>query len=489
VKDLADDEMAENWTYGYDLLNRLTEVRKNGTIVGEYGYDPVGLRVIKKKYVNGVFSEKTHYVFQGLEPIYTKNVTTGKVKSYVYALGRVITRVDGVVGDTAVKKYWYHSDQVGSVKAVTNQAGNIVWNADYLPFGQQYMKNKLDPEFEEDDLGFTGKGYDADVGLSYFNARWYDADTGRFISEDPVGDPSNPNLYTYGRNNPLSFIDPTGLETSNPGHLSTNTAGAYGYDNGSGGVPKGGPSWVIPGAMESKDKDGNRIWIWGNLTNGIFSTNTPMSDFEIWSLFLENGFVDGVFCQTPGDLEEPGSVHFRNINWKSESEIEQEMIEKDRAMYRLEQVNYEKPTKQGLYVKDKDGNWVKLNFDFTGLKNKSPLELQQILKNVVGEMETYDLYNNTNINNKVLKLAGLDIRRDFDLTIRFKQINSNMINTKITILQSDAIYMKDKHFKNFISFKGTTTNYYIRENEYHGTRYFNAEYNGQDYKYSVDTLL
>jgi RHS repeat-associated protein len=229
-------EGVEYCTYKYDLLNRLTEVRKNGTIVGEYGYDPVGLRVVKKKYVNGVFSEKTHYVFQGLEPIFEKRIKEGqadRIQSFVYALGRVIARVDGAIGDTAAKKYWYHSDHVGSVKAVTNQAGNIVWNADYLPFGQQYMKNKLDPEFEEDDLGFTGKGYDADVGLYYFNARWYDSDTGRFISEDPVRDPSNPNLYTYCRNNPLTNIDPTGLESTNPGHLSTNTAGAYGYDNGS----------------------------------------------------------------------------------------------------------------------------------------------------------------------------------------------------------------------------------------------------------------
>jgi RHS repeat-associated protein len=129
----------------------------------------------------------------------------------VYAGTKLFARADGVIGDTTAKKYWYHTDQVGSVKAVTNQTGVVVWKADYLPFGQQYMKNKLGLDFEEDDLGFTGKGYDADVGLYYFNARWYDADTGRFISEDPVADPNNPNLYTYGRNNPLKFNDPTGF--------------------------------------------------------------------------------------------------------------------------------------------------------------------------------------------------------------------------------------------------------------------------------------
>jgi RHS repeat-associated protein len=335
----------EYWTYKYDLLNRLTEVRKNGTIVGEYGYDPEGLRVVKRAH-----GETIHYVFQGLEPIYTKNLTTGKVKSYVYAGTKLFARVDGVIGDTNAKKYWYHTDQVGSVKAVTNQAGAVVWNADYLPFGQQYMKNKLDSTFEEDDLGFTGKGYDSDVGLYYFNARWYDADTGRFISEDPVGDPSNPNLYSYGRNNPLSFNDPTGLESTNPGNVSTNTTGGnYGWNNGSGGTTPGenpgtgGPSWQIPGAMESKDKNGNPIWIWGNLDNGIFSTNTTMSDYDICSLLLENSFVNGVYCQTPGNLEGPG-IYLRKIvlgpDGKSEIEIENGLLAKDRVELGLEQVNF-----------------------------------------------------------------------------------------------------------------------------------------------------
>ena len=48
---------------------------------------------------------------------------------------------------------------------------------------------------------FTGKDLDEDTGLYYFNARWYDQEVGRFVSEDPVGDANNPNLYTYCANN------------------------------------------------------------------------------------------------------------------------------------------------------------------------------------------------------------------------------------------------------------------------------------------------
>jgi YD repeat-containing protein len=125
----------EYWKYKYDLLNRLIAVTKNGTLVAEYAYDPEGLRVVKK--AKGV---TTHYVFEGTEPIFEKKVTTGKIKSYVYAVGKYLARVDGVIGDTAAKKYFYHTDHLGSIRAVTNTDGKVVYKSDYLAFGTQYGK-------------------------------------------------------------------------------------------------------------------------------------------------------------------------------------------------------------------------------------------------------------------------------------------------------------------------------------------------------------
>lgn len=63
----------------------------------------------------------------------------------------------------------------------------------------------------------TGKERDAETQLDYFGARYYGSTMGRFTSTDPVTmlperlrDPQQLNLYAYGRNNPLRFIDPTG---------------------------------------------------------------------------------------------------------------------------------------------------------------------------------------------------------------------------------------------------------------------------------------
>jgi RHS repeat-associated protein len=61
---------------------------------------------------------------------------------------------------------------------------------------------------------YTGQEQDEFGGLIYYNARWYDAEVGRFISEDPAAanpnDPLTINRYIYCRNNPLIYTDPTG---------------------------------------------------------------------------------------------------------------------------------------------------------------------------------------------------------------------------------------------------------------------------------------
>jgi RHS repeat-associated protein len=66
-------------------------------------------------------------------------------------------------------------------------------------------------------FGFAGREWDADVGLSNNRARWYDPALGRFLSEDPSGFADGANLYRYSGNDPVNFVDPTGLfQAGNP---------------------------------------------------------------------------------------------------------------------------------------------------------------------------------------------------------------------------------------------------------------------------------
>jgi RHS repeat-associated protein len=57
---------------------------------------------------------------------------------------------------------------------------------------------------------FTGRESDAELGLMYYRARWYDSSQGRFISEDPLGLRAGINLYSYVKNEPTRFTDPMG---------------------------------------------------------------------------------------------------------------------------------------------------------------------------------------------------------------------------------------------------------------------------------------
>jgi RHS repeat-associated protein len=82
--------------------------------------------------------------------------------------------------------------------------------ARYLP----YDRWRTEPTANLTDRAYTGQKHNMDIGLYYYNARYYAPGTGRFVSADTlVPDPTNPqqfNRYAYGLNNPLRFIDPTG---------------------------------------------------------------------------------------------------------------------------------------------------------------------------------------------------------------------------------------------------------------------------------------
>jgi len=69
-------------------------------------------------------------------------------------------------------------------------------------------------------LGYTGEWFDADVGLTYLRARWYDGATGRFTSQDTwEGDhykPQTLHFYVYVENNSINLVDPSGLCPPSP---------------------------------------------------------------------------------------------------------------------------------------------------------------------------------------------------------------------------------------------------------------------------------
>ena len=110
--------------------------------------------------------------------------------------------------------YYYHHDQVGNTKYISNFQGTVVGRREYSPFGEQLYSAGIDGPVMSD-LSFGGHELDRtpNAELYHFNAREYDPVLGRFTSPDTVVPRSTPealNRYVFNLNNPIRFADPTG---------------------------------------------------------------------------------------------------------------------------------------------------------------------------------------------------------------------------------------------------------------------------------------
>ncbi|MEQ4487937.1 MAG: RHS repeat-associated core domain-containing protein [Dehalococcoides mccartyi] len=181
-----------NQALTWDVENRLISVAGGG-IAATYVYDGDGQRIMKVEN-----DETIVYINQ----YYEKNVTTDTVTAHYYFGDRLVAERVG----TSTR--FIHQDSLSSVTLVTDASGNKFGSpASYFPFGSTRA------ESVSTDEQFTGQKKDS-TGLYYYNARYYDPATGRFVSPDSVGqnllNPQTLNRYTYVLNNPLKYTDPSG---------------------------------------------------------------------------------------------------------------------------------------------------------------------------------------------------------------------------------------------------------------------------------------
>ena len=103
-----------------------------------------------------------------------------------------------------------HPDGIGSIRRLTDEAGNITDGYTYSAFGEQLSHTGTDPQ----PYAFAGEPYDPNVGFQHHRARWMDPRVGRFVGMDPwEGSPADPptlHRYTYAGGDPASKEDPSG---------------------------------------------------------------------------------------------------------------------------------------------------------------------------------------------------------------------------------------------------------------------------------------
>ncbi len=163
--------------YEYDGLGQLRKANRDGAVV-KYVWDIAGMGNI----------------------LMETDDAGNPLNYYIHGLG-LVARINAQTS----AEHFYHYDFRGSTVAMTDADQNITHHYSYLPYGELLQEQEADPNPFKfvGQWGVMAEGDD----LYYMRARFYDAQTGRFLSEDPVW---GENLYRYGGNNPIIKTDPSG---------------------------------------------------------------------------------------------------------------------------------------------------------------------------------------------------------------------------------------------------------------------------------------
>jgi len=183
--------------YVYDAENHLTQITFPDNTTATYTYDELGRRV--EKNVNGVI---TRFVYDGADVIAEYNGSNALTARYVY--GPNVDEVLAVQRSSSL--FVVDADAQGSVVRLV--AGSNVVSREYDSFGRVVSQS---PNFALTAKAFQGRDFDVESGLYYYRARYYDPDSGRFVSQDPIGYRGGANLYAFAGSNPVNHRDPHGL--------------------------------------------------------------------------------------------------------------------------------------------------------------------------------------------------------------------------------------------------------------------------------------
>lgn len=216
--------------YAYNYENRLTYVSTYISATGnvsltlpvmqaEYTYDGYGRR-INKIVTTTITSTQVlttpqiltrDYIFDGLDPVVeyeqTQGVTTQDVTAFYYrANGRIVLQ-EREENSNPVESYWYHSDSLTTVIALSNETGIVTYETQYDEYGNLLDENTTSVNH----YTYTGQEIDSETGLYHFYAREYDPEVSIWLTQDKyrgdMGKPITLHRYNYVNDNPTNAID------------------------------------------------------------------------------------------------------------------------------------------------------------------------------------------------------------------------------------------------------------------------------------------
>jgi RHS repeat-associated protein len=222
---------ASGKSYTWDFENRLVSAAVPGTGTVTFKYDPFGRRIQKSGPLG-----TTNYLYDGAD--LSEEIDSGGNVLARYTHGRGVDQPLSMLrGGTSA---YYLSDGIRSITSLSNSAGALANTYAYDSFGKLTTSTgTLTNPFQ-----FTAREFDQESGNYYYRARYYDQQTGRFASADPMRFLAGNNFYDYVLNNPTDLVDPTGeffvwgnwcgpdwtgghTESYDPGHDTSGPTGPY----------------------------------------------------------------------------------------------------------------------------------------------------------------------------------------------------------------------------------------------------------------------
>jgi RHS repeat-associated protein len=185
----------------YDEEHRVVSIQ-DGSILSQYTYGADRQRI--KKTEGGT---TTYYFFANYEEVWAGG---SQVEARTYYLANDQKIAQRIIQGGSDTLSYVHADHLGSSVKLTDETGQVIQTIAYDPYGETALsEGATEPAYQ-----YTGQEKDAETGLYYYGARYYDPELGRFIQGDSLLDGLN--RYAYGHNNPLKYTDPTGNYVVDP---------------------------------------------------------------------------------------------------------------------------------------------------------------------------------------------------------------------------------------------------------------------------------
>ncbi|WP_456844067.1 toxin TcdB middle/N-terminal domain-containing protein [Cellulomonas sp. P5_C6] len=207
-------------THTLDARGMLRRVALSTGTVHRYGYDHAGRLALHE--VSGAGATSRTWSPDGLVSVDDDGLVLQVTDGRAIVARRRAVPTGGPATPARTRTTWLHRDHLGSVVALTDGAGQVVLRVRYGPYGQVLERTGVGAVPQSFGTGLApvalagpASGVDAPP-LVLLGARWYCPALGRFLSPDPMvtdaADPLAWNSYAYCRDNPTSYIDPSGRE-------------------------------------------------------------------------------------------------------------------------------------------------------------------------------------------------------------------------------------------------------------------------------------